>query len=98
MARTTRRTPLLVSEEERSKLEELSRSRTAPLRESERAMILLAYVGGKHLSQIAAEVQVSRDTVYSYSHLPGPVGHAHVRAERRRADAARAHTPEAKAW
>lgn len=64
MARTTRRTPLLVSEEERSKLEELSRSRTAPLRESERAKILLAYVGGKPLSQIAAEVQVSRDTVY----------------------------------
>jgi len=64
MARTTGRSPLQVSEEEKTKLEELSRSRTVPLRESERAKILLAYVGGQPLSRIAAEVQVSRDTVY----------------------------------
>ncbi len=64
MARTTRRTPLLVSEEEKTTLEELSRSRTAPLRVVERAKILLGHLAGRPLSQIAVEVQVARDTVY----------------------------------
>ena len=43
MARKTKRAALVLADEQRAMLTELSGSRTAPIREVERAKILLAY-------------------------------------------------------
>ena len=64
MARTTQRAPLTLSEEERQTLEALTTSRKAPLREIQRAKILLAYVERHSIKEIASRVGVERLTVY----------------------------------
>lgn len=64
MARTTQRAPLLMSVEQRNKLEQISKSRTAPLRESQRAKIMLHYADGLPISQIQEQVKVSRPSIY----------------------------------
>ena len=64
MARRTGRAPLVLDEKGRETLETLSRSRTAPMREIQRAKILLGYERGDSLSQIRREVEVSRPTIY----------------------------------
>lgn len=60
---TTKKAPLTMSAEEQKQLETLSQSRTAPIREVQRARILLAYARGTRLRTIAMEVGVSRMTV-----------------------------------
>lgn len=64
MARKTGRARLVLDEEGRGRLEALARSRTAPIREIERARILLGYERGESFSQIQREVGVSRPTIY----------------------------------
>ena len=64
MARPSSRAPLLLTEAQRSMLNELSGSRTAPVRESERAKILLAYADGKLPTEIQRLLGVSRPTIY----------------------------------
>jgi len=55
---------LVLTEKESRSLVELSQSRTAAVREVERAKILLAYAKGEPLRVIAKSVGVARDTVY----------------------------------
>lgn len=64
MARKTGRAPLALDTEKRSMLEELAGSRTAPLREVERAKVLLAYAQGKAPTEIQRLLGVSRPTIY----------------------------------
>jgi transposase len=64
MARETGRTPLVLSESHRQILVELSRSRTAPTREVERAGILLRYAEGVSISDIQRQLGISRPTIY----------------------------------
>lgn len=64
MARKTSRAGLVISEEERVELERLAQSRTAPLREAERAAILLQYSSGKGITDIERTLHVSRPTIY----------------------------------
>ena len=64
MARKTGRAPLALDAEQRSMLEELAGSRTAPLREVERAKVLLAYAQGKAPTEIQSLLGVSRPTIY----------------------------------
>ena len=64
MARKTGRAALLLSIEQRSKLEELAGSRSRPLREVERAKVLLAYAQGKAPTEIQRLLGVSRPTIY----------------------------------
>ncbi len=64
MSRTTQRAPLNLSEQERKDLETLSSSRKAPLREVQRARILLAYAEKTSIKEIASQVGVQRLTVY----------------------------------
>lgn len=54
MARKTGRAPLVLSIDQRTMLEELAGSRTAPLREVERAKVLLAYAQGNALRRYGA--------------------------------------------
>jgi transposase len=64
MARKTGRAALALSTEQRTMLEELAGSRTAPLREVERAKVLLAYAQGKAPTEIQRLLGVSRPTIY----------------------------------
>jgi len=59
---------LTLSAEERLRLESLSRSRTAPAREVERARILSLYHSGHHPTGIQRTLKVSRVTVYHCLH------------------------------
>lgn len=64
MARPTTRATLTLSEAERTMLTELAASRTAALREVERAKVLLAYSNGKLPTEIQRLHGVSRPTIY----------------------------------
>lgn len=64
MARKTRRAPLMLSDAHRQMLTELSGSRTAPVREVERAKVLLRYAEGRSISDIQRQVGVSRPAIY----------------------------------
>jgi transposase len=64
MARKTERAPLVLSEDNKNKLTELSGSRTASVREVERAKVLLHYANGVAISDIMRRVGVSRPAIY----------------------------------
>jgi len=64
MTRKTQRAKLLLSIDERRKLEQISNSRKTPLREVQRAKILLHYADDIPISQIKQLVKVSRPTIY----------------------------------
>ena len=64
MARKTKREKLILTAEQKHKLEQLSRSRTAPIREIQRAHILLRYSEETSISDIQKQVNVSRPTIY----------------------------------
>ncbi len=64
MARTTNRAKLYLTTEQRDKLDQLSHSRTAPLREVQRAKILLLYADGMPILQIQKQAGASRPTIY----------------------------------
>lgn len=64
MARKTKRTKLHLAIEQRSKLQQLSNSLTAPLREVQRAKILLHYANAVPILQIQKLTHISRPTIY----------------------------------
>jgi|SRR5665213_789674 len=64
MAEKTSRAPLVLSEDESRYLQDLSQSRSASVREVERAKILLAYSRAEPLLRISKSVGVARETVY----------------------------------
>ena len=59
---------LVLTAEERQRLERLSTSRSAPLREVERARILLHYQAGNNPSSIQSVLKISRVTIYHCLH------------------------------
>lgn len=64
MARKTKRAKLKLSTEQQLKLNQLSTSRKAPLREVQRAQVLLHYTDDIPIAQIQQLVNVSRPTIY----------------------------------
>jgi transposase len=64
MPRKTQRSKLDLPEEQKEKLLKLSLARSAPLREVQRAKVLLKYTEGSDLSTIAKEMNTTRSTVY----------------------------------
>jgi transposase len=64
MARTSRRPKLLLNEEQKIELEKISRSRTAPSREVERASIILRYAANENITSIKKALGVSKPTIY----------------------------------
>ena len=64
MARKSGRAALVLSDETRTKLVELAASRTAPVREVERAGVLLKYAEGLSISEIQRQLSVSRPMIY----------------------------------
>ena len=64
MSRKSGRAPLVLTDEQKVELIALAGSRTAPLREVERAKILLSYATGLSISEIGRCHGVSRPTIY----------------------------------
>ena len=64
MPRKSKRPPLYLTEDQRKDLVRLSQSRTAPLREVQRASILLKYGEGSSITSIEKELHISRPTIY----------------------------------
>jgi transposase len=64
MGRTSGRAALPLTDEQRSRLSELAASRTAPVREVERAGVLLKYAQGISISEIQRPLGVSRPMIY----------------------------------
>lgn len=64
MARQTKRAALLLTEEQRTKLNELSGSRTASIREVERAKVLLGYADGVSITELGRRIGVGRPMIY----------------------------------
>lgn len=64
MARKTKRAKLTLTTELKVKLNRLSQSRKAPIREIQRAKILLHYADEEPISKIQKLVNVSRPTIY----------------------------------
>jgi transposase len=57
-----------VTSEERQAVTRLAHSRTAPVRTVERARVVLAALDGQLVEDIAADLRVSRNTVYLWLH------------------------------
>ena len=64
MARKTQRPPLVLTEDQRLMLKDLAGSRTAPLREVERAKVLLGYAEGTSISELSRQIGVGRPMIY----------------------------------
>jgi len=64
MARKSGRAALVLSDEQRSMLTELAGSRKAPVREVERAKVLLKFAQGTSISEIQRQVGVGRPMIY----------------------------------
>src|SRR6202140_1063551 len=63
MAGKSRRSRLVLSDEDRAQLEQLSRSRTLPHREAQRAAIILSYYGGESIASIGRRLGMTRLSV-----------------------------------
>lgn len=98
MARKSARPKLKVDEAQREKLLKLSQSRTAPLREVERASILLKYLEGKNISTIQKELKVSRPTIYKCIDKGLAVGVENALKDKYHSPKDPVITEEAKAW
>src|ERR1700687_2756482 len=64
MAGKTKRAALMLTDDQRAMLKELAGSRTAPLREVERAKVLVGYAEGGSITQLQREIGVSRPMIY----------------------------------
>lgn len=64
MARKSERAKLYLNDEQKAMLTKLSQSRTAPLREVQRANILISYSQNTDLSNIAKQFNTTRSTIY----------------------------------
>lgn len=65
MAGRTRRAALVLTQDQETMLMRLAGSRTAPVREVERARILLGYAQGIPITDLARQLGVSRPTIYT---------------------------------
>ncbi|MBN6743058.1 IS630 family transposase [Acidithiobacillus sp. MC6.1] len=64
MARKTNRAALFLTEEQRITLTDLAGSRTAPVREVERARVLLGYADGTSITELKRRIGVGRPMIY----------------------------------
>ncbi|MDL1968660.1 MAG: helix-turn-helix domain-containing protein, partial [Deltaproteobacteria bacterium] len=64
ISRKSQRPKLQLDKGQHQKLIKIIRSRTAPIREVQRAGILLSYAAGRAISSIKKELNISRPTIY----------------------------------
>lgn len=97
MAKPTNRAALVLSLEEEEQINSLAASRTAPLREVQRAKILLGYRAGQSFSAISRTLGISRRIVYKHVDRALAAGVAVALCDRPHGSEPTI-TPEAKAW
>jgi transposase len=66
MPRKTQKAKLILDKEQKEQLHKISQSRKGPLREVQRANILLRYSEGMPITEIEKGTQVSRPTIYKW--------------------------------
>lgn len=98
MAGKTKRAPLKLTDSNRSMLAELAGSRTSPVREVERAQVLLRYADGASITEIMRAVGVSRPTIYKCIDKAVAAGVPVGLKDRFHRPKPPEITPEAKAW
>ena len=98
MPRKCKRAELMLTTKQREQLNNISQSRTAPLREVERAKILLKYVDGVSISKIQAELNISRPTIYKCIDKALTMGSETGLKDKYHSPKARVITDAAKAW
>lgn len=64
MPQSTQRARLHLSEQQKIQLKQLSGSRTAPVREVQRAQVLLQYAEGRPIATISHQLRISRPSLY----------------------------------
>ena len=97
MAKPTTRAALVLSSEEEEHLRSLAASRTASLREVQRAKILIGYRAGQTFTALSHTVGVSRRIVYKHVDRALAAGVAVALRDRPHGSEPTI-TPEAKAW
>jgi transposase len=97
MAKPTARSPLVLSPEEMMRLEALAASRTASVREVQRAKLLLGYHAGQGFSALSRSVGVSRRVAYKHVDRALAAGVDVALCDHPHGSEATI-TPEAKAW
>src|SRR5208337_5479595 len=97
MARTTTRAALVLSPEEQQRLQSLAASRSAPLREVQRAKILLGYHAGRSFSALSRALRLSRRIIYKHVDRALAAGVAVALRDHPHGSDPTI-TPEAKAW
>src|ERR1700683_1850532 len=98
MAGKSKLPPLVLTTEELERLETLSASRSAPVREVERARLLLQYHAGKNPSAIQRALHLSRVTIYRCLHKTLEMGLEAGIKDRFHRPKEPVIGPEAKAW
>ena len=97
MAKTTARAALVLSPEGQQQLQSLANSHAAPLREVQRAKVLLGYHAGQGFSALSRTARLSRRIIYK--HVDRALAAGVAVALRDRAHGSEPIiTPEAKAW
>jgi len=66
MPRTSQKAKLILNKEQREQLQKLAQSRTSPIREVQRANILLRYSEGMSITDIEKTVHLSRPSIYKW--------------------------------
>ena len=66
MPRKSRKAKLILNQEKKELLQQIANSRKAPLREVQRANILIRYSEGNAISDIEKTMQISRPTIYKW--------------------------------
>jgi len=98
MSRKSQRAKLVLTDEQRQHLIGIAQSRTAPIREVERAQILLKYADGLSISKIKMILGVSRPTIYKCIDKALAMGSTTGLKDKYHSPKARVITDEAKTW
>ena len=98
MARKISRVELLLSSEEFNDLKRIAQSQTKPLKEVQRAKILLHYHSGESITKIHHLVRLSRKTIYKWIDRALARGIETGIQDQYHAPKKPIITPEAKAW
>lgn len=98
MSRKSQKARLILDQEKKGQLQELANSRKAPVREVERANILLRYSEGMPIIDIGKMVHVSRPTIYKWVDKALAVGIEEGLKDKYHRPKEPMITEEAKAW
>ena len=98
MSRTTKRTPLVLTEPDRLVLEKISHSLTESLCKVRRAKLFLSYAAGSSITEVAKVTQMTRQSIYKWIDLALAIGPIAALADKYHRPFAPTITPAAKAW